>query len=131
MHSSPLTMLARSQVEGGFVQGMGWTCLEELVWGDSDHKWVRPAGSLFTRGPGAPPPPHPPPPLLLGTFILGPSWPWPHTLKRGRGPRTLRSGRGVLQWGVPTRPGNGSLPCPIRALESADVRLLLQLPAAH
>jgi len=40
------------QVEGGFVQGMGWTCLEELVWGDSDHKWVRPAGSLFTRGPG-------------------------------------------------------------------------------
>lgn len=40
------------QVEGGFVQGMGWTCLEELVWGDSEHPWVRPAGSLFTRGPG-------------------------------------------------------------------------------
>jgi xanthine dehydrogenase molybdopterin-binding subunit B len=40
------------QVEGGFVQGMGWTCIEELVWGDSEHTWVRP-GTLHTRGPGA------------------------------------------------------------------------------
>ncbi|KAL0052613.1 hypothetical protein WJX82_004790 [Trebouxia sp. C0006] len=39
------------QVEGGFVQGMGWTCLEELVWGDKEHKWVKP-GVLHTRGPG-------------------------------------------------------------------------------
>jgi len=39
------------QVEGGFVQGMGWSCIEELVWGDAKHKWVRP-GNLFTRGPG-------------------------------------------------------------------------------
>ena len=39
------------QVEGGFVQGMGWTCIEELVWGDKDHQWVKP-GTLFTRGPG-------------------------------------------------------------------------------
>jgi xanthine dehydrogenase molybdopterin-binding subunit B len=39
------------QVEGGFVQGMGWTCIEELVWGDSEHTWVRP-GTLHTRGPG-------------------------------------------------------------------------------
>lgn len=39
------------QVEGGFVQGMGWTCIEELVWGDSDHTWVKP-GTLHTRGPG-------------------------------------------------------------------------------
>ncbi|KAL3157593.1 hypothetical protein ABBQ32_012044 [Trebouxia sp. C0010 RCD-2024] len=39
------------QVEGGFIQGMGWTCLEELVWGDKDHKWVKP-GVLHTRGPG-------------------------------------------------------------------------------
>lgn len=30
---------------------MGWTCLEELVWGDKDHKWVKP-GVLQTRGPG-------------------------------------------------------------------------------
>lgn len=41
----------RLQVEGGFVQGMGWTCLEELVWGDEDHKWL-PPGVLHTRGPG-------------------------------------------------------------------------------
>lgn len=41
------------QVEGGFVQGMGWTCLEELVWGDEDHPWL-PPGVLHTRGPGAP-----------------------------------------------------------------------------
>lgn len=30
---------------------MGWTCLEELVWGDKEHKWVKP-GVLQTRGPG-------------------------------------------------------------------------------
>ena len=40
------------QVEGAFVQGMGWACIEELVWGDAQHAWVRP-GTLFTRGPGA------------------------------------------------------------------------------
>ena len=39
------------QVEGGYVQGLGWSCLEELVWGDSAHPWV-PPGLLFTRGPG-------------------------------------------------------------------------------
>jgi xanthine dehydrogenase/oxidase len=33
------------------VQGMGWSCIEEVVWGDKEHKWVRP-GMLFTRGPG-------------------------------------------------------------------------------
>lgn len=22
------------QIEGGFVQGMGWLCLEEMIWGD-------------------------------------------------------------------------------------------------
>ena len=40
------------QIEGAFVQGMGWSCIEELVWGDSEHPWVRP-GWLHTRGPGA------------------------------------------------------------------------------
>ncbi|GLC34818.1 hypothetical protein PLESTB_001167600 [Pleodorina starrii] len=39
------------QVEGGFVQGMGWLVLEELMWGDKQHPWVRP-GHLFTKGPG-------------------------------------------------------------------------------
>lgn len=39
------------QVEGAFTQGMGWSTIEELVWGDSAHPWVRP-GQLFTRGPG-------------------------------------------------------------------------------
>ncbi len=39
------------QVEGAFVQGMGWTCIEEVVWGDDQHPWVRP-GRLFTAGPG-------------------------------------------------------------------------------
>jgi xanthine dehydrogenase/oxidase len=39
------------QVEGAFVQGLGWSCIEELVWGDKEHSWVRP-GQLFTRGPG-------------------------------------------------------------------------------
>ncbi len=39
------------QIEGAFVQGYGWCTMEELVWGDADHPWVRP-GQLFTRGPG-------------------------------------------------------------------------------
>lgn len=33
------------------MQGMGWLCLEELIWGDKQHSWVRP-GTLLTRGPG-------------------------------------------------------------------------------
>lgn len=39
------------QVEGGFVQGMGWLLLEELKWGDEAHPWARP-GRLATNGPG-------------------------------------------------------------------------------
>ncbi|KAK9866817.1 hypothetical protein WJX84_005780, partial [Apatococcus fuscideae] len=39
------------QIEGGFMQGMGWSCLEELVWGDEGHPWVR-RGHLQTKGPG-------------------------------------------------------------------------------
>ncbi|XP_074574131.1 xanthine dehydrogenase-like isoform X2 [Curcuma longa] len=39
------------QIEGAFVQGLGWIALEELKWGDSDHKWIRP-GHLYTSGPG-------------------------------------------------------------------------------
>ncbi|XP_027929084.1 xanthine dehydrogenase 1-like isoform X2 [Vigna unguiculata] len=40
------------QVEGAFVQGMGWVALEELKWGDAAHKWI-PPGCLYTTGPGA------------------------------------------------------------------------------
>eukprot|EP00566_Odontella_aurita_P036259 CAMPEP_0113545998 /NCGR_PEP_ID=MMETSP0015_2-20120614/11568_1 /TAXON_ID=2838 /ORGANISM="Odontella" /LENGTH=1428 /DNA_ID=CAMNT_0000446417 /DNA_START=478 /DNA_END=4764 /DNA_ORIENTATION=- /assembly_acc=CAM_ASM_000160 len=40
------------QVEGAFIQGMGWSTLEELVYSDEDHTWVRPKGKLFTAGPG-------------------------------------------------------------------------------
>lgn len=39
------------QIEGAFVQGYGWSTMEELIWGDKDHPWVR-QGMLFTRGPG-------------------------------------------------------------------------------
>jgi xanthine dehydrogenase/oxidase len=39
------------QIEGAFIQGYGWSTMEELVWGDKDHRWVR-EGSLFTKGPG-------------------------------------------------------------------------------
>lgn len=41
----------RTQIEGAFVQGMGWVALEELKWGDEAHKWIQP-GFLFTSGPG-------------------------------------------------------------------------------
>jgi xanthine dehydrogenase/oxidase len=39
------------QIEGAWTQGYGWSTMEELVWGDTQHPWVRP-GQLFTRGPG-------------------------------------------------------------------------------
>ncbi|RZC77502.1 hypothetical protein C5167_001723 [Papaver somniferum] len=39
------------QIEGAFVQGLGWVALEELKWGDADHKWI-PPGHLYTCGPG-------------------------------------------------------------------------------
>lgn len=39
------------QIEGAFIQGLGWVALEELKWGDADHKWIR-SGSLYTSGPG-------------------------------------------------------------------------------
>ena len=39
------------QIEGSYVQGFGWSTMEEMTWGDADHQWVRP-GQLFTRGPG-------------------------------------------------------------------------------
>ncbi|CAK9146742.1 unnamed protein product [Ilex paraguariensis] len=40
------------QIEGAFVQGLGWVALEELKWGDAAHKWIRP-GCLYTCGPGS------------------------------------------------------------------------------
>jgi xanthine dehydrogenase/oxidase len=40
------------QIEGAFVQGLGWVALEELKWGDAAHKWIKP-GSLLTCGPGS------------------------------------------------------------------------------
>jgi xanthine dehydrogenase/oxidase len=39
------------QIEGAFMQGVGWCTMEELVYGDREHPWVRP-GHLFTSGPG-------------------------------------------------------------------------------
>lgn len=40
------------QIEGAFIQGMGWSTIEEIVFADDDHTWVRPSGKLFTSGPG-------------------------------------------------------------------------------
>ncbi|RYQ98186.1 hypothetical protein HN873_061830 [Arachis hypogaea] len=40
------------QIEGAFIQGLGWLALEELKWGDAAHKWI-PPGCLYTCGPGA------------------------------------------------------------------------------
>ncbi|KAJ4979755.1 hypothetical protein NE237_010535 [Protea cynaroides] len=40
------------QIEGAFVQGLGWVALEELKWGDAEHKWI-PPGHLYTCGPGS------------------------------------------------------------------------------
>jgi xanthine dehydrogenase/oxidase len=40
------------QIEGAFVQGMGWSTMEEVVYADDDHTWIRPRGKVFTTGPG-------------------------------------------------------------------------------
>ncbi|XP_057953561.1 xanthine dehydrogenase 1-like [Malania oleifera] len=40
------------QIEGAFIQGLGWVALEELKWGDATHKWI-PPGCLYTCGPGS------------------------------------------------------------------------------
>jgi xanthine dehydrogenase/oxidase len=40
------------QIEGAFTQGMGWSTIEEVVYADDDHTWVRPRGNMFTTGPG-------------------------------------------------------------------------------
>merc|ERR1719436_497893 len=39
------------QIEGAFMQGVGWTMLEETMWGCEEHSWIRP-GVCHTRGPG-------------------------------------------------------------------------------
>ncbi|EFC49230.1 predicted protein [Naegleria gruberi] len=39
------------QIEGAFIQGMGYYTMEELIFGDKEHPWVQP-GHLFTKGPG-------------------------------------------------------------------------------
>jgi len=39
------------QVEGAFMQGVGWSTIEEVVWGCDEFPWLKP-GALFTRGPG-------------------------------------------------------------------------------
>lgn len=61
INSNPITLKYQStinvlsmyyvQIEGAFVQGLGWVALEELKWGDKAHKWI-PSGNLFTTGPG-------------------------------------------------------------------------------
>jgi len=39
------------QIEGAFMQGFGWTMLEETMWGCDEFPWLKP-GACFTRGPG-------------------------------------------------------------------------------
>jgi xanthine dehydrogenase/oxidase len=41
------------QIEGAFMQGAGWVSIEELIWGDNQHEWVRTKGRLQSNGPGA------------------------------------------------------------------------------
>lgn len=40
------------QIEGAFVQGMGWSTIEEVIYSCDDHTWIKPRGSIFTTGPG-------------------------------------------------------------------------------
>ena len=38
------------QVEGGWTQGFGLFTMEEMVWGDREHEWLK-RGRMFTVGP--------------------------------------------------------------------------------
>mmetsp|Transcript_22291 Transcript_22291/g.36642 ORF Transcript_22291/g.36642 Transcript_22291/m.36642 type:complete len:1573 (-) Transcript_22291:148-4866(-) len=40
------------QIEGAFIQGMGWATIEEVIYGDNDHTWIRPRARMHTTGPG-------------------------------------------------------------------------------
>lgn len=40
------------QIEGAFIQGMGWSTIEEMIYSDNDHKWCGKRSNLFTQGPG-------------------------------------------------------------------------------
>ena len=40
------------QIEGAFIQGMGWSTIEEIIYACDEHTWIRPRGSVFTTGPG-------------------------------------------------------------------------------
>jgi xanthine dehydrogenase/oxidase len=40
------------QIEGAFVQGMGWSTIEEIIYSDEDHQWCGKRSNLFTQGPG-------------------------------------------------------------------------------
>jgi xanthine dehydrogenase/oxidase len=40
------------QIEGAFTQGMGWSTIEDVIYSDDDHTWIRTPGSMFTTGPG-------------------------------------------------------------------------------
>jgi xanthine dehydrogenase/oxidase len=40
------------QIEGAFIQGMGWSTIEEVVYACNDHTWIQPRGRVFTTGPG-------------------------------------------------------------------------------
>ena len=50
--SSINPMIDIGQIEGAFIQGMGWSTIEEIIYADDDHVWIRPRGALFTTGPG-------------------------------------------------------------------------------
>lgn len=86
------------------MQGMGWTCLEELVWGDEDHTWL-PPGVLHTRGPGALPLPVE---VLLSVFCFNGShhaW-WETALVSRTSSRCCKMKQdalGCLVWYISTR----------------------------
>lgn len=40
------------QIEGAFMQGLGWSTIEEVIYSCDEHTWIRPRGALFTTGPG-------------------------------------------------------------------------------
>jgi len=40
------------QIEGAFMQGAGWSTIEDVTYADDDHQWIRPRGTVFTTGPG-------------------------------------------------------------------------------
>lgn len=46
------TLITSTQFISHLLKGMGWATIEEVIYGDDDHTWIRPRARMHTTGPG-------------------------------------------------------------------------------